>query len=421
LSPYIPDNIISEIRLNADIVDIVSNVVSLQKKGKNYVGLCPFHSEKTPSFTVTPDKGIFYCFGCGEGGDAISFVMKTEKISFPEALRLLAGKLGIQIPDRELTTGEKKALTEREKILEINMKAAGYFQHHLFKSEFAKNYLKNRGITKEIVKTFVLGYAPEGWSGLHTFLRKTGYNDRLIEISGLIVAKESSAGRKTGYYDRFRNRIIFPIKNISNQIIGFGGRVLDDSPPKYLNSPETPVYHKSVSLYGLFEARKTIHEKGFTFIVEGFFDLIALYRHGFQNAAATLGTALTKEHVKRLRNYAEKVFLVYDSDNAGIKAALRSIPLFYEGGMDAYIMVLSKGDDPDSFLNHPKKGPGQFKKEIKTAKRMDDFLIDSYIGSYGADGALRRVDEIFAPLTVINDFFKISVFILKLAETLGVD
>ena len=419
MSSYIPDNIISEIRLNADILDIVSEVVNLKRTGKNYTGLCPFHSEKTPSFTVTPDKGIFHCFGCGEGGDAITFIMKTEGISFPEALRILAAKLGIEIPERSMSPGEKKTLSERETIFEINRKAADFFQQHLFKNEFAKNYLKKRGITKEIVKIFILGYAPDGWSNLHFFLRKAGFNDNVIEKSGLVVSRAQKG--KSGYYDRFRNRIIFPITNINRQIIGFGGRVMDDGVPKYLNSPETPVYNKSISLYGLSEARKSIHEKGYSFVVEGYFDLIALFRHGFTNAAATLGTALTKEHVKRLKGYCEKTILIYDSDHAGVKAAERSISLFYQGNMDAYILVLPEGYDPDSYLNDGGYGPDAFSNEIEKAKPMDDFLIDSYIRKYGADGALRRIEEMFMPLLDVDDDLKLSVFTRKLSEKIGVD
>ncbi|MBW2564341.1 MAG: DNA primase, partial [Deltaproteobacteria bacterium] len=308
-------------------------------------------------FTVSPEKKIFHCFGCQAGGNAFTFIMKNEGISFPEAVRVIAAKCGIDIPAQRLSQGEKRKISEREKLLDVNRQAKDYFCNILSNSATGKNakeYLKKRKINKEIIKGFALGYAQEGWDNLTSYFMKKKISPELLENSGLIIPRKKGSG----FYDRFRGRIIFPIFNISSQVIGFGGRVMDDSDPKnakYLNSPETPVYNKSSSLYGLNKAKDKLREYKTVFIVEGYFDLLALQQHNIINSVATLGTSLTTEHVRLIRGYigkTGKVILVYDSDDAGLKAAYRSIEIFDKGYVDAKIMVLPDGYDPDSLVKN---------------------------------------------------------------------
>jgi len=347
LAVYIPEEKINDIKNSADIVDIISEVVVLKKSGKNFLGLCPFHSEKTPSFTVSPDKQIFYCFGCNAGGNVFSFLMKQHGLSFPEAARMLARRYGIDIPVRTMSLEQKRRISERESVLAINRQAMDFFRCALIENASGKKameYLLKRGISRD---DFKLGYAPEGWDNLAIYFSKNKQSDRLVEKSGLIIPRKG----KSGFYDRFRSRIIFPIFDVSMQVIGFGGRVMDDSLPKYLNSPETPVYNKSRSLYGLHMAKGKCRETRTVFIVEGYFELLALHQHGIQNSVATLGTSLTPEHVQILRGFIGKsgrVVLVYDSDIAGIKDAQRSIEVYDKGYVDASILVLHDGYEPDS-------------------------------------------------------------------------
>ena len=358
---FIPEDKVLEIKNAADIVDIISEVVHLKKSGKNFLGLCPFHSEKTPSFSVSPEKQIFYCFGCGVGGNIFSFLMKHDGLAFPEAARTLARRYGVDIPNKSLTVEQKKRITERESLLKINRHAMEYFYRAL-RSESGGNplnYLKKRGFSQQIMDTFQIGYAPRGWDNLLNFFSKKGAPIALVEKSGLILPKKD----KRGYYDRFRDRIIFPILDVNKAVIGFGGRVLDDSLPKYLNSPETPVYNKSRSLYGLYTARDKCRATNTIFIVEGYLDLISLHQHGIENSVATLGTALTPEHVRLLTRYASRIILVYDSDEAGIRSARRCVDIFWkehvdfsrgdvfqEEKADTHILVLPQEHDPDSFF-----------------------------------------------------------------------
>ena len=300
---FIPEDKISEIKNAADIVDVVSESVLLKKAGKNFIGLCPFHSEKTPSFTVSSDKQIFHCFGCGTGGNVFSFMMKQEGLSFPEAARHLAKRYGVDIPDRPLSPEQKKKISEREKLLDINRRAGGFYHQALLDSRYgkqARSYLSTRGISQKTIDDFKLGYARDGWDHLLGFFSINRVSPILLEKSGLIVPRKN----KSGHYDRFRNRIIFPIFNVNTQIVGFGGRVLDDSLPKYLNSPETTLYNKSRSLYGIHRAKDKCRATGTVYIVEGYLDLLALHQHGIENSVATLGTALTADHVKLLTRYS---------------------------------------------------------------------------------------------------------------------
>jgi DNA primase len=420
LAIYIPEEKLSEIRNTANITDIISERVVLKNTGKDYVGLCPFHSEKTPSFTVSPVKQIFHCFGCGAGGDVFSFLMKYEGIGFSEAVQSLARRYGINLPERKMTASQKKVASQRQQLFDLNRQVMSFFTGHLTdrsSGQTARAYLEKRGFTQEIITQFGLGFAPDGWDNLVGFFRKLNISQTLAINSGLIVPRQNK-----GYYDRFRNRVIFPIFDVTNQIIGFGGRVLDDSKPKYLNSPETPVYNKSRSLYGAHAAKNKARESDCVYIVEGYFDLLALHQHGITNTVATLGTSLTAEHVSTLRRgYAKKAFLVFDSDEAGLKAARRSISLFMNESMDAAVIVLPKGYDPDSYIFE--FGGKAFEKASEKAMGMVEFLIESSIKSNGLsmEGKVRVISDLQQPLSEIKDSVATSIYIKYLAERLSVN
>ncbi|WP_372680165.1 DNA primase [Desulfosarcina sp.] len=423
MAAYIPDEKITAIKNASDIVDIVSETVSLRRAGRNLLGLCPFHAEKTPSFTVSPDKQIFYCFGCGAGGNVFSFLMKHSGFSFPEAARLLAGRYGIDLPTRNLSPLEKKKLTERETILTLNGDAVSFYRDCLLseaRGQSAKGYLLKRGMTRKTIDDFKLGFAPDGWDHLVRHFRSRRKPVEMALQAGLIVSRKNGEG----HYDRFRNRIIFPIFNGQNQPVGFGGRVMDDALPKYLNSPETPVYSKSRSLYGLDRARQQCREKQTVYVVEGYFDLLSMHQFGIENAVATLGTSLTAEHVQILKGFVGeggKAVLVYDSDQAGIKAAQRSVAVFQKGLLEARIMVLPKGHDPDSFLMA--QGPDDFSKLAEQSMGMIPFMVESAVENYGLsiDGKVRIVNELKPAILAIGDPVARSLRVKHLAERIGVD
>ena len=430
---FIPEDKVLEIKNAADIVDIVSEVVHLKKSGKNFLGLCPFHSEKTPSFSVSPEKQIYHCFGCGVGGNIFSFLMKHDGLAFPEAARTLARRYGVDIPTQSLTREQKERIGERESLLNINRQAMDFFSRALRSKSAgvqAISYLKKRGLSPEIIDRFHLGYAPKGWDHFLNFISKKGAPLALVEKSGLILPKKD----KRGYYDRFRDRIIFPILDVNQAVIGFGGRVLDDSLPKYLNSPETPVYDKSRSLYGLYIAKDKCRATQTIFIVEGYLDLISLHQHGIENSVATLGTALTEEHVRLLSRYAPRMILVYDSDEAGIRSALRCVDIFWkehvdfsrgdvfqEEKADTHILVLPKGHDPDSFLME--KGAESFQAAASQAPSIITFLMEQAIDKHGltTEGKIRVTAEMQRPLSAINDKVARSLYIKQLAERIDID
>jgi DNA primase len=432
LAVFIPEEKISEIKNAADIVDVVSEAVLLKKAGKNHIGLCPFHSEKTPSFTVSPDKQIFHCFGCGTGGNVFSFLMKQEGLTFPEAVRVLGKRYGIDIPERPLSPAQKKKISEKESLLDINRRAMEFYHQALNADgpgQAARDYLDKRGISQKTIDDFKLGYAREGWDYLLNFFKNQRVSSSLLEKSGLVLPKKN----KNGYYDRFRNRIMFPIFDAGMQVVGFGGRVLDDSLPKYLNSPETVVYNKRRSLYGIQRAKDKCRSADSVFIVEGYLDVIALHQHGIENTVATLGTALTPDHVRMLTRFAGNMVLVYDSDEAGIRSAKRCIDTFWrehvdfrrhdvfrEETADTHIMVLPAGHDPDSFVFE--KGPELFLKAAGSAPGIITFLINCAIEKHGlgTEGKVRIIKELQAPLAAINDRVAQSLYVQQLAERLGI-
>ncbi|MGZ3596708.1 MAG: DNA primase, partial [Syntrophales bacterium] len=334
MNGHIAPDKIEEVKRRADIVDLVSEYVTLKKGGKNFLGLCPFHKEKTPSFTVNRDKQIFYCFGCGEGGNVLTFLMKMSEMSFPEAVRHLAGKTGVIIPERILTRQEKESSSVRNEVSHINKMAAAYFAKNLFSQagKEARDYLRKRGIQDDVIKEFGLGYALDGWRHLRDYFEKASISLKLVEQSGLVIPKANGGG---SFYDRFRGRLIFPIEDVGGSVIAFGGRIIGSGEPKYLNTSESPVYIKGRNLYGLNRTKEDIRKKGYAILVEGYFDLITLWASGVRNVIATLGTALTREHVDLMRRYTSHVAVVFDPDEAGKKALTRSIELFLSGNMHA--------------------------------------------------------------------------------------
>jgi DNA primase len=432
LAIFIPEEKISEIKNAADIVDVVSESVLLKKAGKNYIGLCPFHSEKTPSFTVSPDKQIFHCFGCSTGGNVFSFLMKQEGFSFPEAARHLAKRHGVDIPERPLSPEQKKKISERENLLDINRRAGEFYHQALLNNnagQKARTYLSKRGISEKTIVDFKLGYALDGWDHLLRFFSNKRISPMLLEKSGLVLARKN----KSGHYDRFRNRIIFPIFDVNMQVVGFGGRVLDDALPKYLNSPETALYNKSRSLYGIQRAKDKCRATGTVFIVEGYLDLLALHQHGIENTVATLGTALTADHVKFLTRYARRMILVYDSDEAGIRSAQRCIETFWkehvdfrredvfsEDKADTHILVLPAGHDPDSYIFE--HGPQAFIAAASESPGIISFLMDCAVRKHGltTEGKIRIISELQEPLAAINDQIAQAIYIQQLAERIGI-
>jgi len=370
----IPEEIVEEVRLRSDIVDTISEYVRLQRKGKNYLGLCPFHAEKTPSFTVTPDKQMFYCFGCHTGGNVFSFLMKKENWSFIEAVEHLAQKHGIVLPEKEFSPREKEQQTRRRRWEEIHDWAAGYFHDillHKPEGEPGRLYLQQRGIDETTIKQFRLGYAPERWDGLIEALKTRGVSPQELVQSGLALEREAGEGRSHGYYDRFRHRIIFAIIDSRQKTIGFGGRVLDNSLPKYLNSPETAFFNKGHHLYGMHRAHQGIREHGYALLAEGYMDVIALQKAGFKNAVASLGTALTKDQGRLLQRYTQRVVIVYDSDQAGVQATLRAGEILRDIGLRVDVLSLSGAKDPDEYLKT--FGVEEFTKALALAEPYIQF------------------------------------------------
>jgi len=338
------EEIIQKIKEENDIVDIVSEVVTLKKTGKNYLGRCPFHNEKTPSFTVSSEKQIYKCFGCGEAGNVISFVMKTRNMAFPEAVKLLGEKVGIVVDDAD-SPGKSSATNEKfKRMYDINIQAARYFYTNLKRFKAPYEYLKGRGITDETIKKFGIGFSLDNWQGIRSYLKQRGFSEEEILELGLTTKNE-----KGNIYDRFRNRIIFPVFNVSGRVIGFGGRVLDDSKPKYLNSPETPIFHKGTNLYGLNLAIKN-NQARTVIMVEGYMDVISLSQQGVTNVVATLGTALTEGQCKLLKRYIDTVIVSFDSDVAGQNATIRGLEILQKSGFDLKILQIPSGKDPDEFI-----------------------------------------------------------------------
>ena len=360
------DDIIEEVRQKNDIVDVVSQYVRLTRRGSTYFGLCPFHNEKTPSFSVTPGKQMYYCFGCGAGGNVYNFIMEYENYTFGEALKHLADRAGVELPKIEYSREVREKAEQRAELLEINKQAAQYYYYQL-RTEGGKigyQYLSGRGLSEETMRKFGLGYSDKFGGGLYTFLKSKGYSDERLRESGLFNVDE-----RYGMYDKFWNRVIFPIMDVNNRVIGFGGRVMGDGKPKYLNSPETKIFDKSRNLYGLNIARTT--RKKYLILCEGYMDVISMHQAGFTNAVASLGTALTSGHASLLKRYTQEVLLLYDSDEAGIRAALRGIPILRDAGVSSRVVNLKPYKDPDEFI----KNMGAEAFEERLGQASDSFMF----------------------------------------------
>ncbi len=365
---YYPEELIEEIRSRNDIVDVISAYVKLQKKGSSYFGLCPFHNEKTPSFSVSGQKQMYYCFGCGAGGNVFTFLMEYENYTFVEAVKALAQRAGITLPEAEPSAQEKREASLRQRLLEINKLAAKYFYYQLTQpqGEQARNYLEGRKLSHETIVTFGLGYSNKFSNDLYQYLRSAGYDDYILKETGLITLDERKGG-----HDKFWNRVMFPIMDINNRVIGFGGRVLGDGTPKYLNSPETKLFDKSRNLYGLNLARRSRRPN--MIICEGYMDVISMHQAGFDNAVASLGTAFTSPQASLLKRYTDEVLLAYDSDGAGVKAALRAIPMLKEAGLRSKVIHMEPYKDPDEFIKN--LGTEAFEERIAHAQNSFMFEI----------------------------------------------
>jgi len=415
------DEVKNRVRENTDIVRVIGESIELKKAGANYLGLCPFHAEKTPSFSVNPGRQFFHCFGCGESGDVFSFMMKYHRLSFPEALKELARRAGIEIPRRALSRAEQQQLKRRDRLYAINEEAAVLYRKTLFESPAAKParaYLRERGIPEDISKKYRLGYAPGpdhgGWNFITNLLQKNGMAVADIERAGLAVQKEQG-----GYYDRFRDRVLFPIYDMSGRVVAFGGRILGEGKPKYMNSPESLVFDKSRLLFGLYQHREAIRKQRKTLVVEGNFDLLSLAVHGVDNVVAPLGTALTRQHVRSLRGYCEEVVLLFDGDAAGLKAAMRSVPFFLAEQVEALVALLPEGHDPDTLIRE--QGVSGINALVDQALALPEFVFETLVKRHGLtlDGKNHIIADL-QPLFAAGDARQRALMVAHFSEKLGV-
>lgn len=411
----ISEDIISQIQDRTDIVEVISGYLPLKRAGRNFKTLCPFHHEKTPSFVVNPDKQIYHCFGCGAGGNVFGFLMRHERMEFPEAVEYLAKKAGVEIPKKEAV--DKDTLSFYQQLYKLNELTMDFYHGTLLNdrnAQPAREYLERRKIDIETIKKFKLGFAPDKWDVLINYLRQKNFSLSLLDKAGLIVAKEKS----TGYYDRFRNRIIFPVLDIKSRCIAFGARVMDDSLPKYINSPETPIYIKGNNLYGLNLSKEAIREADFAILVEGYMDFITVFQSGIQNIIATSGTALTFEQIRVLRRFTHNVVLLFDADQAGVLATLRSLDIFLEEGMNVKVTDLKSGD-PDSFIK--KFGAAEFKEKIKGASSLFDYKLQILFGKYNSktvEGKAKICQEMLPTINKFRDAVLKFGYLKQLADSL---
>ena len=416
---FLSEEKVSEIRDRSSIQEVVSDYVTLKKTGKNYKGLCPFHSEKTPSFMVNEEKQIFHCFGCGEGGDVFTFLMKAGQFSFPQAVEELAKRYGVQLPSRELSATQNKEMAKREALFHINQIASEYFHDLLTKrreGEEGRKYLSQRGISQEVIVEHRLGTSTDRWDGLVQYLQEKKVSLELAWELGLIFPK-----KREGWYDAFRGRILFPIFDLHQRIVGFGGRVIREGQPKYLNSSESSIYHKGEVLYGLQVAKRYAMEKDCVIIVEGYFDLLTLHQYGLNHSVATLGTALTTQHIRILKRYTKNLITLFDADQAGVQATLRSLPLFLEEEVAGKTIVLPKGEDPDGFLR--KGNLEDFGKRAERAIPLIDFFFERLMKTTDVksiDGKVSVAKEGVALLGKIPDKIRRDFYTKALAERLDV-
>ncbi|OON87227.1 DNA primase [Oribacterium sp. C9] len=413
---FYPDEIVQELRSRADIVDVIGQYVNLKKKGANYFGLCPFHGEKTASFSVNPRMQIFHCFGCGKGGDVIKFTMEYENLTFPEAVKKIADDVGYKLPEIEQSAEQKKDTDLRIKLLDINKKAAVYFFNALRSpgGQNGMNYFKKRELSDETLRLWGLGYADQTRDGLYKYLKNAGFDDNILHDSGLITFSEK------GVYDKFFNRVMFPIMDANNRVIGFGGRVLGDGEPKYLNSPETKLFDKSRNLFGLCYAKKS--RKKFFILCEGYMDVIQLHQAGFTNAVASLGTALTEQQCRVLKRYVSDILLTYDSDGAGINAAKRAMPMLRAVGINTKVINMRPYKDPDEFIKA--MGVDKFQERIDNAKNSFLWLIDVLKQDYDLSdpaGMTQYTNEVATKLSEIKEPIERENYIKAVAREQMID
>ncbi len=412
----IKDSILDEIRNKADIVSVVGDYVALRKRGRNYLALCPFHSEKTPSFTVSQEKQLFHCFGCGEGGNVFTFVMKHENVSFVEAAKILADKLGIAFDAP--VAGHGQVPSETQKLYDILEEAAKFYEHELRRSASAVDYAKKRGLTKNAVISFRIGYSPEGWDGLYKHLAGKGFHPKDIERAGLIIPRE---GQST-YYDRFRNRLMFTITDIKGRPIGFGARSMDGSEPKYLNSPDSPVYNKSNVLFGLYQAKEAVRAKKQALIMEGYMDVVASHTAGFENSVASSGTSLTINQMKALQRLTSEFVLVFDADSAGSAASDKSIDMLREIGIYPKVALLHGGKDPDEVIKN--KGKEHFASLIADAVPWLRFKLEKAVSAVNlneVESRAKAARDCAAILALVSDHVIRNEYAKTFAGRLNVD
>lgn len=416
----IPENLLEEILGRVNIVEIIAEHIPLKRAGRNFKANCPFHHEKTPSFMVSPERQIYHCFGCGESGNAFKFLMRYERLDFPEAVEVLARKAGVILPEIKKEDSATAGLYTQ--LFKVNEQAAAFFKGNLKHPSAAaiKKYLLDRGVKQESIDVFGIGYAPDKWDGLINFLRSESVALSLMEKAGLILAKQ-----RGGYYDRFRQRLIFPITDVKSRVLGFGGRILSDNKDKalakYINSPETPIYTKGRNLYGLNLARDAIREDDFAVVVEGYLDFIIPYQEGVRNIVASLGTALTPEQIRLLRRYTHNVVIIYDADDAGQMAALRALDIFIEEGMNVRVVSLPEGLDPDLFIRQ--RDIALFKELIRSAETLFDYKLKVLKSRYNIkdpQGKAGISQEMLPTISKFRDSILKAEYIKKFAEHLDV-
>lgn len=420
MSGQISESKINEIRERTDIVELISQYVSLKHSGANHTGLCPFHSEKTPSFSVNSARQFFHCFGCGVGGDVFSFLMKTEGLVFPDAVRLLAERAGVELEEHIPTPEEEQRERQRERLYRVNEVAAAYFHRLLMElpaGEPARQYMKVRGYGRKASGEYQIGYALDSWDGLKIHLEEQGLAAEDARTLGLLRPGKQDRGD----YDLFRGRLIFPVYDLSGRIVAFAGRVLDDSKPKYINSPESPVYHKGRILFGLYQARQAMRQCGEVLLVEGYFDQLALYRAGFPQVVATCGTALTPDHAQLLKRYVQKVVLLFDQDAAGKKATFKAMTVLQEEGIPAAVIELPKGEDPDSFLQ--KGGADAFRARLEKARSAMDFFMEDVLAEAGngIEQKVRAAEQIVEQISKLSSELEQDLYLKELAQRSGID
>ncbi len=411
------DNSARLVKDAADIIEVIGEHVPLQRAGIRYKGLCPFHSEKTPSFTVNQERQFYHCFGCNESGDVLSFMMKYHNMTFPDALAALARRYGVTLEESELSPDERRKKEERDLLHQVNGIAAEIFHRFLIENPGAakaRHYLDKRGIHQDIITRFQLGYAPERWDFLGQALVAHQVAEKDAVDAGLLVKKDDG-----GVYDRFRDRVVFPIFSVSGQVAGFGGRILGDGQPKYLNSPETAVFSKSNTLFGLYQTKAAIRQARRCLIVEGNFDLLSLVARGLEYVVAPLGTALTAQHVKILKRYTSEAIILFDGDQAGIKAAMRSVPLFLAEQLDAKVVVLPADQDPDSFVG--KFGKEPLEQKIKQAKELPEFVFGRLVEEHGLSlaGKGKILRDLQPVIAAIGNSVQKKLFIAHFSDKLG--